>query len=301
MNSSISKDKTLNMVGGGMKLIEGENARYPYYKGYAYNYNTTNNNDDYKHNNSNSNTNSIDNISEYIRKQALKLKSQLKTKRRNINITPNYERNIGDDRVRFYFSPGRTTSDMCFVLSIDPTGKAELKSLEQSDDCAVKPEEIGEHVGIGTGKKLLLAAYNLAVKKGATSFTFSDNSKKEVNSGVEFTLSDMYFLTKGVTWYESIIPGLRPTDKYYHVIEEYRKIVKTNTWADVASRLPSDVKITTDISMYDINAPGSAMMVLNEIKNHQPEFFPLYTNTLVSASNIKTLEASVWTADIPPR
>jgi hypothetical protein len=178
------------------------------------------------------------------------------------------------------------------LLFLEPSGDAVLQNLTQHENCTIDPNS--------SGRTLLLATINLAKKYGAKTFELMDISTKKTASGAKFILSDMYFLTTGKTWYQSIIPSLEPYDPQSTVEELpiWKERVENNTWAEVASRMPSDMVIPVDISDVDINAPGSAMAVLNRIKQVQTDFFPKYEKKLLVASGVSSLYGVGWRAPL---
>jgi hypothetical protein len=176
----------------------------------------------------------------------------------------------------------------CFMLMIERDKTATLHSLNQAADCALDPN--------GSGRSMVAAALNLARQRGATKIGLSDISTKRITKDKSFHLSNMYFLTTGRTWYESIIPGLRPVEKAA-LIERWRQTAITNTWADVAARL-GPVPLPVSIADIDIRAPGSAMAVLQRIKAAGADFFVDYEDDLLLASGIGNLHGRAWEAPL---
>jgi hypothetical protein len=167
----------------------------------------------------------------------------------------------------------------CFLMMIFPDKTAILQSLKQAEDCSIEPG--------GTGKTMVKSVLRIAKENGVKELTLSDDSKKRFPDGRMFWLSNMYFLTTGQTWYESLIPGLRPTEKVAK-IEEWRARVKTNTWESL--HIPSPV----DISDIDVSAPGSAMMVLRRIKEIKGTYFADNEDDILNASKIGNLHGIEW-------
>lgn len=109
----------------------------------------------------------------------------------------------------------------CFILIIK-NGLAILQGVKRGDDCFTD--------GFDNTKDIVIAAFSLAKSMGCTAFQLTDNSTKTCNSHT-FTLSDMYFVTTGQTWYESILQ-VKIQDYSDSQMESFRKIVKTAKWAD---------------------------------------------------------------------
>ncbi len=220
----------------------------------------------------------------------------------DVNTNSNSDDSINKkDRVRYYYGGGKGVSDKCFTLAIYPTGEAILENMKNADYCALTPAEFEGETGVGTGKKLLMAAFNLAKKKGATTLTLTDNSYIKLEDGRKFNLSTMYFLATGRTWYNTLIPSLIPIDFEGNKdirIEKWQKRVLTNKWADVANRLPYYVEIPVDISDININENGSAMKVLNRIKDAKTDFFVKFEDEIVWASKIGHLNGTSWITQI---
>lgn len=180
----------------------------------------------------------------------------------------------------------------CFLLFIDPDKRATLQSLKQSADCAL---DVG-----ATGRHMVEAALKLVREHGSTRLELDDGSYKRFPSGKSFHLSNVYFITMGKTWYETLIPGLRPiTDG--EKIETWRRRVLTNRWIDVSADLkrkgvpmpPSE--FTSGI---DPTQPGSAMIVLRRLKDAHTDYFADYEEHIIAASNIGSLHGKPWEAPI---
>ncbi len=176
----------------------------------------------------------------------------------------------------------------CFLLLLNRDRTATLQTLKQAGDCALDPN--------GTGKTMLRAVLKLARERGATLIGLMDDSKKTLPNGKSFRLSNMYFLTTGQTWYETVIPGLRPQEKV-DLIAHWRQRVLTNTWVEVAYRMGS-VPIPVDISDIDGTQPGSAMIVLRRIKEAGTDFFADYDDAVLIASGVGNMYGIAWEAPL---
>lgn len=197
-----------------------------------------------------------------------------------------YRTNINREHGTVVFRGGRKAGRKeCFMLLIESDKTAVLQSLSQAADCALDPN--------GTGRSMVNAALNLARQRGATKIGLSDISTKRISKEKLFRLSNMYFLTTGRTWYESIIPGLRSTEKAA-LVERWRQTALTNTWADVGGRLG----ISVDTAGIDAHAPGSAMAVLQRIKEAGGDFFAEHEDDLLLASGIGNLHGLSWEAPL---
>ena len=144
-----------------------------------------------------------------------------------------------------------------------------------------------------TTKELLHAIWNLAYIKELQYIEFSDTTKLLCSDGEKISLVDMYFITHGKTWYETVWP-ISPTNPN---INRYRTIISTKKWKDVYSALP-DYAITEFVPQYsDINenAPGSAMKVMQLYKAEDACLTMKHNmEELLNAFGIKSLDNSSW-------
>ncbi len=186
------------------------------------------------------------------------------------------------------YGGGKGGRKQCFFMMINPDKTAVLQGLKAGSECSLD--------GGATTKNMLKAAFQLAKEKGATMIELDDNAKKYIDGHRYFYLSDMYFLTTGKTWYESADVGIHPAPEQTVLVEKWRGYARTNTWAFVASRL--DLSLPIDISDIDVNAPGSAMVVFNRMKEAGTDFFVMYNGELLPASNIGALGQIRWVADL---
>lgn len=190
----------------------------------------------------------------------------------------------------------------CFLLFLNQDRTATLQSLRQASDCALDPN--------GTGASMVHAAMNLARSRGAVRIGLMDDSKKSLPTGKVFRLSNVYFLTTGQTWYESLIPGLQPQEKV-DKIAQWRQRALTNTWEDIAQRLSQTgamapratqrlgpITLPVDISDIDVTKSGSAMAVLRRIKEAKTDFFADYEDDILMASGIGNMFGIGWEAPL---
>ena len=182
---------------------------------------------------------------------------------------------------------GRQTE--CFLVFLEPDGTAELHGLKQAPDCALTEG--------ATGATMVAAALQIARKAKAKSLSLTDLSGKDTATGKKFRLPDMYFLTTGQTWYESLIPGLVPIENVA-MIAEWRDRVRTNTWDDVATGLRAREASIPDLARFtdgiDTGATGSAMAVLRRIKDAGTDVFADYGEKLLLAIGIGPLYRTNW-------
>jgi hypothetical protein len=179
---------------------------------------------------------------------------------------------------------GGSTSP-CFVLMLDIAAKeAVLQTLYKYENCFDD--------GYQDGRALVKAAYQLAKKYGIERLTLTDYSYIECPQKI--FLADLSFLTTGQTWYESILPGL--VCKNCIALEEYRNKVRSNTWRTVGARIKG-----LQVNGVDIDAPGSAMAVLNLMKKsgNYCKFFSEYMPLIREWSGIQSLHGTDWYCDIP--
>ena len=151
--------------------------------------------------------------------------------------------------------------------------------------------------GDAATEHMVKAALRLAKERGISQVQIDDDVKKRLDNDSYFHLSDMHFLTTGYTWYESLNIGIYPRDIMKRSLELYRDRVRTNTWASVAARLHIPPELSIDISDIDVTAPGSAMTVLQRIRDIDISFFAKYNLALPVASGIY-VHFEEWVADL---
>ena len=182
----------------------------------------------------------------------------------------------------------------CFLLLFEPDSTVTLQGMKQAPDCALDPG--------GSGRHMINAALKIAMQRHATQLTLSDISQKHLPSGKSFKLADMYFMTTGKTWYETMIPGLQPETKQ-DKIPIWREKVHTASWDTIESALREqvpDISIPVHVHDIDTSVPGTAMLVLSRIKDAQTEFFALYEDELINAFKIGSLFAITWAVSLTP-
>ena len=203
-------------------------------------------------------------------------------------IRYDYRTNRNSDGIWVFRGRRQRGGPDCFLLFLNRDRTATLQSLKQAAYCALDPN--------GTGKTMVRAVVNLARERGATRISLMDDSKKHLPNGKSFRLSNMYFLTIGQTWYELLIPGLKPEEKA-DLVAHWRQRALTNTWEEVANRL-GPIPIPVDITDIDVSQPGSAMVVLRRIKDAETDFFADYDDAVLIASNIGNLYGLAWEAPL---
>lgn len=195
-----------------------------------------------------------------------------------------------DDPHTLVFNGGLRDKRPCFALHVYPeTKRAVLVSLETSSTCSLDPDA-------ETVKTAGRAAFALAASLGVTEITLSDTAKKIIpGGGGEFIVSNMEFLTRGQSWYETFLP-VKPEKN----IAKYRKRALTNTWDQVYKCLCAEeghiVPIPVDISDINTGADGSAALVFQRIKEARTDFFARYANHLLECSGLVSLSGNVWIA-----
>ena len=168
-----------------------------------------------------------------------------------------------------------------------------LQSIERGTDCFVDRHD--------NSRDLVLVAFQIAKEKGYSIFELTDNSFKQCPP-YRFSLSDVYFLTTGRTWYESILP-IKIQHRDESEIIELRKRAHTIKWKTVADYLISkDVQLNFDIRGINENEAGSSMKVLDRIKSMRNtvscKFFAENTNRILFISNIPSFHGTTWTVNI---
>ena len=199
----------------------------------------------------------------------------------------NYREYNGDNGTDTVIFAGRDRKKRaCFSLKIYKTGEAILESVDRRKNCF-----IDDHAN---SKDLVKAAFQIAKNKGAKRLELTDNSF--IQCPEKISLADLYFLTTGKTWYESIIP-LKCGKQV--MVDKFRELVKTNSWSSVYIKL---IELNPDFQKYDfevdndINKIGSAMEVLSKLKKSGKHcnFFSEYMYELLLCSGIQSLRNFTW-------
>lgn len=186
----------------------------------------------------------------------------------------------------------------CFILHIihtAPQPYAYLLNITKGTSCSLEDN--------ATSADIVCAVVQLAKEKGAKWIELTDESKickDELRNIPSISLANYYFLTRGKTWYETILPFI-PEDKK---IEEYRNKVLTNSWNFIMSNLKRiNIGIANEIihnfpvniSHIDTTKAGSAMTILSMIPpNVRCSFYHKYMSYLITASDIFTINGTVW-------
>ena len=204
-----------------------------------------------------------------------------------------YELTYKGDKIYYIMSPcgnaifGGLGRQPCFHLSIKDT-VANLISI--GDDCFVDRHHT---------KEMVKVAFKIAKDKGCKTFFLTDNSYIVATAQQQFKLSDVYFLTTGQTWYESILP-IKITEYDDEQMAEYRRRAKTLTWSRAAAYLVSKGASLDfiDVSEIDINAAGSAMAVLSKIKKLKNatscKFFAEHTVNIRFIAGLISFHGTLW-------
>lgn len=177
----------------------------------------------------------------------------------------------------------------CFILLFDTT-TAILQSIESGYDCSLDQG--------ATSKHTVLAVAHLAKERGATRLMFTDNSTKYIAEDTYFRLSNMYFLTTGKTWYESILPCQLVVPHDAVKIEKWRQRVITNTWNTVYTCLKKEFPFLDIQTGLDGESEGSAMRVLHSLKTDNTDFFAKYEAELLNCSGIGSLHGLDWVCNL---
>lgn len=174
----------------------------------------------------------------------------------------------------------------CFIIFLE-NDTAILQNIESGSDCSLDKD--------ATTKHTVLAAAKLAKERGAKTLTFTDNSTKHIADGLYFRLSNMYFLTTGKTWYESILPCRLVSPQNARKYEIWKHRAATNTWADIYNCLKKEFPtLDLEIDIDDI----SAMRVLQRLKEEKSDFFATYEAELLMCSGVGSLHDLEWICDL---
>jgi len=197
----------------------------------------------------------------------------------------------GDKHTIFIFGGRDAGRRPCFHLSIKDK-VANLISIERGEDCFVDRHN--------NTKEMVEIAFKIAKDKGCKTFILTDNSYISCPPTAQFKLSDVYFLTTGQTWYESILP-IKITEYDDEQMAEYRRRAKTLSWSRVATYLVSKGATLDfiDVADFDINAAGSAMAILSKIKKMKNgvscRFFAEHTVNIRFIAGLISFHGTLWT------
>jgi hypothetical protein len=190
------------------------------------------------------------------------------------------------DTVFTLYAGGDQGLKACFVLELDFARKAAtLQSVHRYNNCYTDNYE--------NSRDLVRAAYQYAANQGMTTLGLMDLSTIECGAK-KLPLAYLSFITTGQTWYESCLPPMECMD--CTDFEEQRQRVRTATWRDVGADL---IDIEADV---DVDAPGSAMVVLNSLKKAKEFcwFFHKYMTLLAMRMGITSiLHGMAWRVHIP--
>ena len=190
------------------------------------------------------------------------------------------------------------TRNPCFTVAIDPDKttngrEAILHTVRRASDCFIR--------GTESSREMVRIAVYMAKSRGATSLFLTDDSRIQCPERVP--LAPLSFLTHGMTWYESIIPGLKAVD--LPDLEAWRQKALTNTWAEVAARAEQNPLVGAAVwdletGDFDIEEPGSAMAVLAKAKLDRTRcrWFSRYIDGILTASGIGRLDGTDWRTDL---
>lgn len=184
----------------------------------------------------------------------------------------------------------RPNSSPCFILTIDRSdpSSAVLQEVERRDGICFRDDHADT-------RNVVRAAMDIAARRGVKMIQFTDWSY--ILCPKRIHLADLSMLTTGKTWYESILPHLRCVSPEGEDLEHYRHLARTNTWRQVGHGL-IDIDLTNSRNgtSIDIDAPGSAMEVLNSMKKDRGfcEFLALNMRKLLERSGIHSLKGTEW-------
>jgi len=204
----------------------------------------------------------------------------------------NNSRNVnGDINTLFIFGGRDAGRRPCFEMSIKDK-VASLISIERGVDCFVDRHN--------NTRDVVELAFQIATERGCTAFNLTDNSYIRCPP-YRFNLSDVYFLTTGQTWYESILP-IKIKSWSEHELEEYRQTVKKTKWTTISKYLSGkgvDLEFITNLTDgVDVNKTGSALAILSRIKHMKNviscRFFSQNIDKILVASRVPSLYGKLW-------
>lgn len=196
-------------------------------------------------------------------------------------------------RFRYWDQPdgtvlgGNKPTNPCFIILYSRGEESVLQSVAEGAACSL---DYG-----ATSRDLVRAAVALAAHRGSKFLRLTDNSTKRISPSKKFILSDMYMLATGKTWYESVLPELRPVK--LATVARYKQKVTTNTWISVSACL-AEFGIDIDVGEFDGSEVGTAMMVFNSLKNAKTDLFADYGDAVLQCSGILSLFGSEWVLDL---
>lgn len=177
---------------------------------------------------------------------------------------------------------------------------AELSSLDGRESCSTD--------GSALSANIVLAAVELARENGAQWIELSDASKicKDERTP-SISLANYYFLSRGKTWYETILP-FQPGDS--EVIDDIREQIMTKSWNDVIDALRRRHPIRCRNMLRDmpmslhsipVEEPGSIMQVIRSIpRERRCAFLYKYMNDIFVALSIRSLDGMNWWLPLTP-
>lgn len=208
----------------------------------------------------------------------------------HVNSHPINYKETSDKSMIYILGGNNMKHAPCFALDMNSeTGEAVLQSVDHRRH---KGHSLCFRDGHAIARDIVRAAYQLARSRGMRTLFLTDKSKLTCDN-MEFSLCDLSFLTTGKTWYESIFPNIRCVNR--EDIDIYRERVRTSTWKDVGESL-----IDLDIGNIDPTEPGSAMHVLNAMKEDKSFcwFFKKNMDTLLVNSRILSMNGTSWVCDL---
>lgn len=164
-------------------------------------------------------------------------------------------------------------------------------NVEEEEEWSLEPDAATTAAG-----KAVIA---VAKERGITRIEFTDDLSIRYRDGRKFLLSEISILTTGATWMETVLQTpVRPANEVFaRVFPRWRQAMMATSWDSVLSHLTRfypDIIAPISTSDIDTNAPGSAMIVLQRIKESAPEFFVTYHTHLSACCNICNLLGVSW-------
>ena len=179
----------------------------------------------------------------------------------------------------------------CIMMDLYPaTGLAVLNDIDRRDGHCFRDNN-------PVGRDIVLAAFTIAYRRGMRRIELTDKSYKECPDKIP--LSNLSFMTRGATWYETILPNL--TCVNCHFLEDYRRLARQNTWRRASATI-SHPAIDELIRAHriDVDAEGSAMAVLSAMKDSRQfcVFLATYLDTIMLNSGIPSLHGRHWVSEL---
>jgi hypothetical protein len=197
---------------------------------------------------------------------------------------------------------GQPNREGCGLLLIeqdeDGVRHGVLQGIKKGANCPIPPADDAP------GGNIVLVAWKLCFLNKLKYLILDDEANVHCDGDYTFSLSNMYLLTRGKSWYQSLIPVHpieHPMYKYqYPPIPpwaEMQRRARETRWADVESQLPPDV--VRELRPYTAKGDGSAMSVFRAIKESPDScrLLAMYTELFMTVMGLIGAKRYIWKSD----